>query len=79
MMKTPATQLRRIVNVSTIPDGVYDGVWGGYCVNFSVDGVEYEAQTLEGIRTPRAECKVTVDDGTISVGLCSKAVRAARV
>ena len=67
MSTSPATQLRRISNVETLPDGVYDGVWGGYCVNFSVKGVEYEAQTLIGIRTPRAECNVTVDDGTISV------------
>ena len=66
-MATPATMLRRVEEIERLPDGVYDGVWGGYVVRFSVDGIDYEAQTKDGIRTPRAECKITSKDGNLSV------------
>jgi hypothetical protein len=66
-MKTPATQLRRVEALDLLPDGVYDGVWGGYVVRFTVDGIDYEAHTSEGIRTPRAKCKITITNGKLSV------------
>lgn len=66
-MATPAAQLRRVEDVERLPDGIYDGIWGGYRVTFEVGGIAYEAQTQDGIRTPRAECKVTSKDGRLSV------------
>lgn len=66
-MATQVTQLRRVENVEPLPDGVYDGIWGGYCVIFDVDGVTYEGQTQDGIRTPRCKCKVTIANGKLSV------------
>lgn len=66
-MKTTATNVRRVDPNIVIPDGVYDGIWGGYRVRFYVDGVKYEANTSDGIRTPCAECTVTVKDGLITV------------
>lgn len=67
IMATPATMLRRVEEIDRLPDGVYDGVWGGYVVRFAIDGIDYEAQTKDGIRTPRAECKITITDGNLSV------------
>lgn len=64
---TDCVFLRRVEDVLSLPDGVYDGVWGGYVVSFTVDGVEYEVQSKDGIRTPRAPCKVTSKDGLLSV------------
>ena len=54
-----------------LPDGVYDGIWGGYRVTLNVGGIQYEAQTQDGIRTPRAECKVTSKDGMLLVEVVS--------
>lgn len=66
-MATPAVNLRRVEHIERVPDGVYEGIWGGYFVAFSVAGINYEAQTRDGIRTMRAPCKVTVKDGKIEV------------
>lgn len=66
-MLTTATQLRRVENIERLPDGVYDGIWGGYMVCFTVDGVDHEAHTRDGIRTLRAPCKVTSKNGSLTV------------
>lgn len=66
-MATPANMLRRIEEIKRLPDGVYDGIWGGYVVRFVVNGVDYEAQTRDGIKTPRAACKVTSKNGKLTV------------
>jgi hypothetical protein len=66
-MATTATGLRRTEDVERLPDGIYDGIWGGYVVRFSVNGSEYEAKTGVGIRTPCAPCKVTSKDGKLTV------------
>jgi hypothetical protein len=68
-MATLAGKLRRIESVDRIPDGTYDGIWGGYRVTFEVEGVQYEAETLDGIRTPRASCTVTSKGGRIMVAI----------
>jgi hypothetical protein len=66
-MNTPATQLRRVEDVVRLPDGVYEGIWGGYRVTFSAYGIQYEAQTQNGIKMTHAKCKVTSKDGKLSV------------
>jgi len=68
-MKTCATQLRRVekLELNAIPNGHYKGTWGGYMAHFSANGIQYEAQTKDGIRTPSAACVVRVKDGTITV------------
>ena len=68
-METAATELRQVASPTSLPDGIYDGVWGGYIVRFSVDGVEYEARTEIGIRTLRAPCRVSVMQGIITVSI----------
>jgi len=67
MRRTVATKLRRKQELDSLPDGTYDGTWGGYHVCFSVAGIEYELQTTDGIRTPSAPCKVVVHEGGITV------------
>lgn len=69
MRRTVATQLRRKQDLDTLPDGTFSGVWGGYQVTFAIAGIEYEARTQEGIRTPAARCRVIVHDGGITVEL----------
>jgi hypothetical protein len=68
-MATLAGKLRRIESVDRIPDGTYGGLWGGYRVTFQVEGVQYEAETLDGIRTLRASCTVTSKGGRIMVSI----------
>lgn len=67
MTQTKAISCKR-VHVDELPrDGVYPGRWGGYTVTFRAAGLEYEARTVDGIRTPSAPAKVTVSGSQIYV------------
>ena len=69
MKETNCTDLMEPVT-SPIPDGQYEGTWGGYHVRFKVDhGREITAKTSVGIRTPSAPCIVTIagDKATVNV------------
>ena len=49
--------------IKEIPPGDYEGVWGGYVVHATINGVDYEFKTDKGIRTPAALCVVHVKAG----------------
>lgn len=67
-MTTAIGQKPRIeVEATSIPDGEYAGVWGGYLARFRVDGVIHMVDTNIGIRTPNAPCIVTVEGGKVFV------------
>lgn len=70
-MKANVTCVKKVVvrevDPKKIPNGSYDGIWGGYVVNVTIKGVDYELATDVGIRTPRAACTVHVSDGVITV------------
>lgn len=61
------TKITELTPQDKVPDGVYDGIWGGYVVTFSVNGINYEAKTEEGIRTPAAKCRVISTNGKLTV------------
>ncbi len=67
MTKTKVRGIRRVDTFKGLRLGLYDGVWGGHVVRFSIDGVEYQGQTVEGIRTPAAKCKVQIQDESVFV------------
>lgn len=48
---------------STLPDGLYTGVWGGYIIVVNYDGKNYELTTEEGVRGIGIKVVVTVKDG----------------
>lgn len=50
-----------------IPEGTYDGIWGGYEVTFKVADTTYKAKTDIGIRTPAAPCYVISKKGQLTV------------
>jgi len=50
-----------------IPNGVYPGIWGGYVVEFTVNGVQYKADTKDGVRGMNCRCSVSVHNGKIDV------------
>jgi hypothetical protein len=55
------------VNLSTLPNGEFDGIWGGYEVKATIHGEKYRFRVDNGIRTPRAECIVFIQDGNVGV------------
>lgn len=56
-----------LVEISNIPDGEYDGIWGGYEVEFTVDGKKYKARTENGVRGMNIPCVVSVRFGVAMV------------
>ena len=56
-----------MISLSDIPDGEYQGVWGGYEVRVMIQDKTYQFTTNDGIRTMDAPCIVTAKDGKIIV------------
>ena len=50
-----------------IPDGVYDGIWGGYICRVSLDGMKYDIRTDIGIRGRAVAAKVRVREGLVEI------------
>lgn len=73
-MKTDvfSVEMVQMVHLSRLPNGVYRGIWGGYEVRVVIDGVHYKMKTENGIRTPKASCIVTIEDGKVTVETLAK-------
>ena len=39
----------KVPKVTTLPDGYYNGIWGGNVIDISYGGKQYELKTLEGV------------------------------
>jgi hypothetical protein len=52
--------------IMTPPDGRYEGLWSGYCVKFSAEGLDYFCDTSSGIRGI-STCTVTIEDGNVTI------------
>jgi hypothetical protein len=53
----------RVPQVTSLPDGVYMGKWGGYVITVNYNGKTYECETEEGIRGIGFSVVVTIDGG----------------
>lgn len=70
-MKANVVEIRELCNeivaLDQIPNGTYDGIWGGYNVRFGVGERNFEVKTDIGIRTMSAPCNVCVSNGNITI------------
>lgn len=57
----------RTVEISTLPVGKYQGIWGGYEVTAEIEGAKYQFKTEKGIRTQSTPCVVTIQDGKATI------------
>jgi len=53
----------RVPQVTTLPDGIYTGTWGGYCIVVRYKDKSYELTTEEGVRGMGFKVVVTITDG----------------
>jgi len=49
-MQISITSIKKVVPVSTLPDGEYYGTWCGYEAKVEIAGEHYEIKTKDGIR-----------------------------
>ncbi len=53
----------KIPTLATLPDGLYNGVWGGYVIEVNYKGKTYELETKEGVRGMDIKVVVEIKDG----------------
>ncbi len=53
----------KVPQVATLPDGSYQGLWGGYGIEIRYKDKTYELTTEEGVRGMGIKVVVTVKDG----------------
>lgn len=59
---------KKVLEDTTLPDGTYSGLWGGYIVEFECNGVAYEAETTEvGIKGIDIPCTIEIDGDNFNV------------
>lgn len=54
---------KKVPQDCTLPDGIYNGIWGGYVIEVHYNGDTYELKTEEGVRGVNIKVIVTVSNG----------------
>ena len=53
----------KVPQVTSLPDGYYNGVWGGYVIEVRYKDKTYELETEEGVRGIGFKVVVEIKDG----------------
>ena len=53
----------KVPQVTTLPDGFYNGTWGGYVIEVHYKGKTYELTTEEGVKGMGFKVVVSIKDG----------------
>tara|TARA_Y100000592_G_scaffold82073_1_gene130416 strand:- start:485 stop:703 length:219 start_codon:yes stop_codon:yes gene_type:complete len=53
----------RVPRVTNLPDGNYNGKWGGYVITVQYKDKVYECKTEDGVRGFNINVMVTIKDG----------------
>lgn len=48
---------------TTLPDGYYNGIWGGYIIEVQYNNKTYELETTEGVKGIGYKVIVIIKDG----------------
>jgi len=52
----------KVPRVTTLPNGTYMGVWGGYVIEVNFNGKTYELETEEGVKGFGIKVVVIIND-----------------
>lgn len=53
----------KVPQITTLPDGLYNGIWGGYIIEVKYKEKTFELETVEGVRGIGVKVVVEVKDG----------------
>ena len=56
----------KVPQATTLPDGIYIGTWGGYCIDFRYKDKTYELETEEVVRGMDIVVAVIIKDGEVT-------------
>jgi len=54
---------RKIPKETSLPDGFYNGVWGGYVIDITSNGIQYELATEVGVKGMNIKVVVLIENG----------------
>jgi len=63
MRKKVKSITEKVPQVTTLPDGLYNGVWGGYVIEITSEGKHCELTTEEGVRGIGIKVVVQIENG----------------
>jgi len=58
----------KVPQIVTLPDGFYNGLWGGYIIQVASNGKTYELETEEGVKGIGIKVIVEIKDGIATFG-----------
>ena len=58
----------KVPQVTTLPDGFYNGTWGGFVIEVYYKGKTYELTTEEGVKCMGIKVVVNIQDGVATFG-----------
>ena len=58
---------KEYVELSELPTGEYQGIWGGYEAIVEIGGAQYRLKTENGIRAKSAPCVVHIQAGQATI------------
>ena len=53
----------KVPQIAVLPDGFYNGIWGGYIIEISCNGKQYELATEMGVKGIGIKVIVDIRDG----------------
>ena len=53
----------KVPQVATLPDGCYNGTWGGYVIEIQCNGKTYELETEKGVKGIGIKVVVEIENG----------------
>lgn len=53
----------KVPQITTLPDGLYNGIWSGYVIEISYNGKHYELATEKGVRGIGIKVVVQIENG----------------
>jgi hypothetical protein len=53
----------KVTQIAILPDGYYNGIWGGYIIEVQYKGKTFELETEEGVRGIGFKVVVEIKDG----------------
>jgi hypothetical protein len=59
----------KVPQVTTLPDGYYNGIWGGYVIEINHNRKTYYLETEEGVRGMGIKVIVEIKDGVATFDL----------
>lgn len=56
----------KVPQTTTLPDGIYQGIWGGYEIDLKYNDKHYILVTEEGVKGINIKVVVTVNGGRVT-------------